>query len=84
LLLLKKKDGNKNQQQNPKCKQFILLATCQAAENYGCTLCGVLPPIPLVLFPMGQFARGYLGASDLEPIFGLESVVHGGPLQHVL
>ena len=72
-------------QQNPKCKQFLLVATGQAPENHGCALCcGLSTPNPLVVFPLGQFARGYLGSSDLAPIFGLESVGHVGPLQHVL
>jgi hypothetical protein len=80
-----KKDGHQIEQQNPKCQQFLLVATCQAPENHGCTLCcGFSTPNPLVFFPMGQFARTRLDSSDLEPIFGLESVVHGGPLQHVL
>ena len=29
-------------------------------------------------------APRYLGVQNLEPIFGLESVGHGGSLQHVL
>jgi hypothetical protein len=50
-----KKDGNKIQQQNPKCQQFLLYATRQAPENHGGTLCCVLStPNPLVLFPVGQ------------------------------
>jgi hypothetical protein len=82
----KSKDGNQIQQQNPKCQQFILCTTRQAPENHGGTLrCGFSPPNPLVLFPMGQQgAPRYLGSSNLAPIFGLESVVHGGPLQYVL
>jgi hypothetical protein len=84
-LLIVKKNGNKIEQQNPKCQQFILVATCQAPENHCYTLrCDFSTPNPLVFFPMGQCARGYLGAPDLAPIFGLESVGHGGPLQHVL
>ena len=31
-----------------------------------------------------QGAPRYLGVQNLEPIFGLESVGHGGSLQHVL
>ena len=30
-----------------------------------------------------QSAPRYLGVQNLEPIFGLESVGHGGSLQHV-
>ena len=80
-----KKDGNQNEQQNPKCKQFLLVATRQAPENHGGTLCCVLPPPnPVVLFPLGrQGAPRYLGVQNLGPIFGLESVGHGGSLQHV-
>ena len=80
------KDGNKNKQQNPKCKQFLLFATRQAPEDHRCTLCCVLPPPnPFVFFPMGrQGAPRYLGVQNLELIFGLESVGRGGPLQHVL
>jgi hypothetical protein len=82
----KRKDGNKFQQQNPKCQQFLLVATCQAPENHGCTLrCDIPPPNPLVFFPMGQqSAPRYLGSSNLAPVFGFESVVHVGPLQYVL
>lgn len=85
LQVLLKKDGNQNEQQNPKCQQFLLFATGQAPENHGCTLrCVRPPPNPLVVFPLGQqSAPPYLGSPDLAPIFGLESVVHGGPLQHV-
>ena len=81
-----KKDGNQNEQQNPKCKQFLLFTTRQAPEDHGCTLCCDLPtPIPFVFFPLGpQGAPRYLGVQNLEPIFGLESVGHGGSLQHVL
>ena len=81
-----KKDGNQNEQQNPKCKQFLLVATRQAAEDHGGTIrCVLPPPNPLVFFPMGrQGAPRYLGVQNLEPIFGLESVGHGRPLQHVL
>ena len=86
LFLDSKKDGVQFEQQNPKCQQFLLFATCQAPENHGCTLCCVLPtPNPVVFFPMGQqSAPRYLGSSNLAPIFGLESVVHGGPLQYIL
>ena len=82
---LTKKDGNQNEQQNPKCKQFLLVATRQAPEDHGGALCCVLPPPnPLVFFPMGpQGAPRYLGVQNLKPIFGLESVSHGRPLQHV-
>ena len=31
-----------------------------------------------------QGAPRYLGVQNLEPIFGLESVGHDGPLQHVV
>ena len=80
--LSSKKDGHQNEQQNPKCKQFLLFATRQAPENHGGTLrCVLPPPNPLVLFPMGpQGAPRYLGVQNLEPIFGLESVGHGGTL----
>ncbi len=71
----------------------LIVATPQTTENHGdtlrcnhgCTLrCILSTPHPVVFFPMcPQPARGYLGAQDLEPIFGLESVVHVGPLQHV-
>ena len=85
LQVLLKKDGNQNEQQNPKCKQF-LVATRQTPENHRCTLCCVVsPPNPVVLFTMGpQSAPRYLGVQNLEPIFRLESVGHGGSLQHVL
>jgi hypothetical protein len=50
-----KKDGDQIEQQNPKCQQFILVATRQAPENHGGTLrCGFPPPNPFVLFPLGQ------------------------------
>ena len=77
-----KKDGNQNEQQNPKCKQFLLFATRQAPEDRGGTLrCDLPPPNPFVFIPMGpQGAPRYLGVQNLEPIFGLESVGHGGPL----
>ena len=79
-------NGLQLQPQNPKCQQFLLVATSQTPENHGCTLCRILsPPNPFVFFPMGQqSAPRSLGASDLAPIFGFESVGHGGPLQHVL
>jgi hypothetical protein len=81
-----KKDGDQIEQQNPKCKQLLLFATPEAPENHGCTLrCGFSSPNLVVLFPLGQqSAPRYLGVQNLAPIFGLESVVHGGPLQHVL
>ena len=80
------KDGDQFEQQNPKCKQFLLVATRQASENHGCTLCCVpSPPNPLVFFPMGQqSATRYLGVQDFSTVFGFESVVHVRPLQHVL
>jgi hypothetical protein len=54
-ILFVAQNGNKIQQQNPKCKQFILVATCQAPENHGCTLrCSFSPPNPFVFFPVGQ------------------------------
>ena len=53
--LFLKKDGNQNEQQNPKCKQFLLFATRQAPENYRCTLrCVFPPPNPFVFFPLGR------------------------------
>jgi len=86
LQVLLKKDGNQNEQQNPKCKQLFLVATRQAPKNHRGTLrCVRPPPNDFVFFPMGrQSVRGYLGVQDPAPIFGLESVGHGGSLQHVL
>ena len=80
------KNGNQNEQQNPKCKQFLLFATRQAPENHGGTLrCVLPPPNPFVVFPMGrQGAPRYLGVQNLKPIFELEGVGHVGSLQHVL
>jgi hypothetical protein len=50
-----KKVGNQIEQQNPKCKQYILCTTRQAPENHGCALCcDFSTPNPLVFFPMGQ------------------------------
>ena len=67
------------QQQNPK---FLLCATRQAPEDHGGALRCVLPtPHPFVVFPVGQQgAPTYLVPQDLEPIFGLESIVHSGAL----
>jgi hypothetical protein len=79
-----KKDGDQIEQQNPKCQQFILCSTRQAPENHRCTLrCDLSTPNPLVFFPMGQQgAPRYLGVQDFSTVFGFESVVHVGPLQH--
>jgi hypothetical protein len=50
-----KKDGDQIEQQNPKCQQFLLVATCQAPEKHGGTLrCGFSPPNPFVFVPLGQ------------------------------
>ena len=91
---LKRLDGNKKQQQNPKCQQCILVATTQAPENHGDTLrcnhgctfrCVLSTPNLVVFFSMGQqSAPRYLGVQDFSTVFGLESVVHVGPLQYVL
>jgi hypothetical protein len=54
-ILFVAQNGNKIQQQNPKCQQFILVATCQAPENHSGTLrCDFSTPNPVVFFPMGQ------------------------------
>jgi len=79
---LKRLDGNKIQQQNPMCKQFLLCTTRQAPENHGCTLCcDFSTPNPVVLFQLGQqCSLPCLDVQNIEPVFGFGGIVYVGPL----
>ena len=83
---LKRLDGVQIQQQNTKCKQFLLCTTRQAPENHGCTLCcDFSTPNPVVLFQLGQqCSLPCLDVQNIEPVFGFGGIVYVGPLQHVL